>query len=320
MVGCAITEKAAPASTPIQKTVVSQKPVVTKPVVNKPKPVQFEHSKEITVPALKKINDNFNTVSVTEYTLKQHKLHQISFKNAVLFQFDKAQITPINVAELKAFAQAYKNENVGSHLYIVGHTDSRGRQIYNQSLSVRRSLVIASLLANEGIPDDALMLVAAGELLPKVSNKTELGRAENRRVEILAADSKELVKAFLREIDCSDIDSACERATLPIMDLKLNNNQLVIRNVELDSVITLAPELNKLDELADDLAQYSAVDVDKRYSLSTDKRRLSSIKGLSQRKILSIPITKRTTSFFKPEVRSPLILSEKYYYKLETEL
>lgn len=67
---------------------------------------------------------------------------------------------------------------------IVGHTDSRGSEAYNQALSEKRALSVADYLISQGIEESRLTVVGAGESQPKASNDTPEGRMENRRVEV----------------------------------------------------------------------------------------------------------------------------------------
>jgi len=67
---------------------------------------------------------------------------------------------------------------------VAGHTDSSGSAEYNQSLSERRAQAVAGYLASQGVKQQRLMTVGAGETRPVASNDTEQGRAANRRVEL----------------------------------------------------------------------------------------------------------------------------------------
>jgi len=68
---------------------------------------------------------------------------------------------------------------------IKGHTDSTHTQEYNAELSLRRALSVAEWLIEQGLDAKQLETKAYGESRPAADNKTEAGRALNRRVEIL---------------------------------------------------------------------------------------------------------------------------------------
>lgn len=108
---------------------------------------------------------------------------------AALFDFDKSNIRPEGRAELTEFARMVKAgkaqdiKNV-SGLTIVGHTDSRGSEAYNQGLSERRANAVRNFLIEQGIDASIMTARGDGELNPTATNDTNEGRQQNRRVEI----------------------------------------------------------------------------------------------------------------------------------------
>jgi OOP family OmpA-OmpF porin len=68
---------------------------------------------------------------------------------------------------------------------IIGHTDSRGSEAYNQTLSQNRAQSVADYLISQGIDESRLTVRGEGESNPKASNDTAEGRMENRRVEVV---------------------------------------------------------------------------------------------------------------------------------------
>jgi len=67
---------------------------------------------------------------------------------------------------------------------VYGHTDSQGDDNYNLSLSQRRAVSVATILASQGINQQRFYIEGKGETSPISSNASESGRAQNRRVEI----------------------------------------------------------------------------------------------------------------------------------------
>ncbi len=67
---------------------------------------------------------------------------------------------------------------------IQGHTDSVGTKAYNDALAVKRALAVKSYLTGKGIDENRLICKGFGFSKPAASNKTDKGRALNRRVEI----------------------------------------------------------------------------------------------------------------------------------------
>jgi len=70
-----------------------------------------------------------------------------------------------------------------------GYTDATGKEEYNQKLSERRAQAVADYLHSKGVSTDSKMQVQGyGEADPIADNKTEEGRAQNRRVVIRRTD------------------------------------------------------------------------------------------------------------------------------------
>jgi outer membrane protein OmpA-like peptidoglycan-associated protein len=67
---------------------------------------------------------------------------------------------------------------------VYGHTDSSGSDAYNQDLSQRRAVAVATILANQGVDQRRFFIEGRGEEDPIASNSSESGRSQNRRVEI----------------------------------------------------------------------------------------------------------------------------------------
>jgi OOP family OmpA-OmpF porin len=70
-------------------------------------------------------------------------------------------------------------------LTIEGHTDATGSDTHNQTLSQKRAESVAAYLRSGGIDAGRLKTAGFGESKPVADNDTELGRAQNRRVELV---------------------------------------------------------------------------------------------------------------------------------------
>lgn len=81
--------------------------------------------------------------------------------------------------ELRAALQA--NTKI-AHVRVEGHTDDRGSDKKNLALSKKRAASVARWLMQRGIDPTRLEAWGCGELQPIDTNKTEAGRAKNRRV------------------------------------------------------------------------------------------------------------------------------------------
>jgi outer membrane protein OmpA-like peptidoglycan-associated protein len=75
-------------------------------------------------------------------------------------------------------------ENPSYKVQIDGHTDSQGKDDYNQTLSEQRAASVKAYLISKGIDESRLASAGYGETKPVADNKTAVGRAKNRRVEM----------------------------------------------------------------------------------------------------------------------------------------
>jgi OmpA-OmpF porin, OOP family len=103
----------------------------------------------------------------------------------VYFDTDKADIKPESEPALGEMAKLLKN-NPTLKVLIVGHTDNTGTFEHNMKLSQDRAAsVVNALVSKHGIVTTRMKGVGAGSIAPVASNKTEEGRAKNRRVELV---------------------------------------------------------------------------------------------------------------------------------------
>jgi outer membrane protein OmpA-like peptidoglycan-associated protein len=83
------------------------------------------------------------------------------------------------------------SENPALKVYIVGHTDMVGDAASNVRLSqARAQSVITALVSKHGIAAARLIAFGNGPYAPVASNKTDDGRAKNRRVELVEIATK----------------------------------------------------------------------------------------------------------------------------------
>ena len=81
---------------------------------------------------------------------------------------------------------ALLKQNPRLEVLIVGHTDGQGAFDYNLSLSQRRAqAVVDTLVSGHAIERKRLTPAGAGMVAPVATNRTDEGRAKNRRVEIV---------------------------------------------------------------------------------------------------------------------------------------
>ncbi len=111
-------------------------------------------------------------------------LERLTLEAGALFDSNKSEIKPAGKVELDELSvKLGKIKHIGG-VEIVGHTDSQGSDAHNKSLSLRRAEAVSEYLVSRGISRDLLTVNGMGEDVPVATNKTEEGRASNRRVEV----------------------------------------------------------------------------------------------------------------------------------------
>jgi len=101
------------------------------------------------------------------------------------FDTGKAELDPKSEPTLGEIAEVLKG-NPKLELYVVGHTDSVGQVASNVDLSERRAAAtVKALVERHGIAARRLTAKGVGPFAPVGSNRSEEGRAKNRRVELV---------------------------------------------------------------------------------------------------------------------------------------
>jgi OOP family OmpA-OmpF porin len=108
---------------------------------------------------------------------------KVTFAADAFFDFAKSTLKPDARAKLDDLAEKTKDVNL-EVIIAVGHTDSVGSDAYNQKLSVARAESVKKYLVSKGIETNRVYTEGKGEKQPVADNKTDEGRAKNRRVEI----------------------------------------------------------------------------------------------------------------------------------------
>jgi outer membrane protein OmpA-like peptidoglycan-associated protein len=122
----------------------------------------------------------------------------IEFKDKVLFGFDRSDLgstAQANLTKLSNVLKKYPDTNIE----IIGHTDDKGTDSYNQGLSERRANAAGAYLRSSGISSSRITTRGMGESDPKVANDSEANRAENRRVEFVITANQKMVEDAKRE-------------------------------------------------------------------------------------------------------------------------
>lgn len=107
----------------------------------------------------------------------------VKIKEKVFFKFNKWDIDPRSFSLLDDVATVINSVPEELHFRVEGHTDSKGADKYNKKLSQNRANSVADYLKSKGVKTSRLEPVGFGEERPIDSNRTNDGRARNRRVE-----------------------------------------------------------------------------------------------------------------------------------------
>jgi outer membrane protein OmpA-like peptidoglycan-associated protein len=105
---------------------------------------------------------------------------------ALYIHFDtgKAVIKPES-RNIIAQIVALLKENPDLRVAVEGHTDDVGNAPANQALSEKRAQAVVEAIAKEGVDGKRLSAAGFGQARPIADNKTEEGKAKNRRVELV---------------------------------------------------------------------------------------------------------------------------------------
>ncbi|MEO0311175.1 MAG: hypothetical protein RIQ89_832 [Bacteroidota bacterium] len=123
---------------------------------------------------------------------KEVMLHKISvgekivLKN-IFFDTDKFDVKGTSEAELnKVLVFMVKNKNL--KIELSGHTDNTGDKNYNLSLSQKRADAVLKKLIAMGVDGSRIVAKGYGDTKPVAENKTEEGRSQNRRTELMITE------------------------------------------------------------------------------------------------------------------------------------
>ena len=104
--------------------------------------------------------------------------------NNILFETGKATLKPESMAEIQKVAD-YMKKNPQARFEVQGHTDNQGSDAVNDPLSQQRAESVVKALESLGCDPFNLRPVGKGSHEPVADNKTDEGRAKNRRVEFI---------------------------------------------------------------------------------------------------------------------------------------
>lgn len=109
----------------------------------------------------------------------------LNLDGRILFERDTDELTPEARRTIRTVVEALKAVEI-EHLQVEGHTDNTGSSAYNMELSRRRAESVARDIQSHGFPPGAIERRAYGSSRPIADNGSPEGRAQNRRVTLIA--------------------------------------------------------------------------------------------------------------------------------------
>lgn len=125
--------------------------------------------------------NGYQQISLQELNPEQLK---ITFPGVTSFDFAARDINQEQKRALDTLIEALGAIEFQA-LEVVGHTDNLGNYDYNVQLSKDRARVVMDYLLALGVPSNRLGFDGKGPDAPIADNRTALGQAQNRRIEIL---------------------------------------------------------------------------------------------------------------------------------------
>ncbi|HEX4117438.1 MAG TPA: OmpA family protein [Rhizomicrobium sp.] len=105
--------------------------------------------------------------------------------DSVKFTPDSSKLSPEAQQRLQDFVEKLKSDNRNVYLEIQGHTDSAGANSLNERLGEERADAVRLFMNQHGVALNRMNTISYGEKDPVASNKTRVGRAQNRRVVLI---------------------------------------------------------------------------------------------------------------------------------------
>lgn len=136
------------------------------------------------MPAQDQLPNEMNDISIpVNLTLDKIKLNVAIVVENIFYDYNKADIRPDAATELDKLVQTL-TDNPDINIELSSHTDSRGNDKFNQTLSQKRAQSAVDYIISKGIPKSRITAKGYGEARPVIKTaKTEEEHQRNRRTE-----------------------------------------------------------------------------------------------------------------------------------------
>jgi outer membrane protein OmpA-like peptidoglycan-associated protein len=118
---------------------------------------------------------------------------KITFHKGIEFATNSDDLSAATKTNLDDLAKVL-NKYDDTKILIEGHTDSTGPHDYNMTLSEKRARSVSGYLKSLNVKDDRISNVGYGPDQPIGDNTTDVGRQQNRRVEVAIFANEKLKK------------------------------------------------------------------------------------------------------------------------------
>ncbi|WP_196895693.1 OmpA family protein [Aureivirga marina] len=127
----------------------------------------------------------------------------VSMENKLLFGSGSWAVGTEGKKAVKTLASVL-SENADINVLIEGHTDNvpfakRGAILDNWDLSTKRATAIVRVLQGNGVSPKQISAAGRSEYVPIETNKTKVGKAKNRRIEIILEPNLDEISKLLNE-------------------------------------------------------------------------------------------------------------------------
>ena len=106
----------------------------------------------------------------------------------IVYETGKAIIKPESEPTLNALKDFMEQNKNFTRIRIEGHTDNVGKSAENMKLSTDRAMAVVTWMTQHGMNKDRFLAVGFGDTKPIADNKTDDGKAQNRRTEFHLAE------------------------------------------------------------------------------------------------------------------------------------
>lgn len=108
----------------------------------------------------------------------------VKLKDTVKFETGSSQVSS-NSQQWLSMMGSYLASEPSIDIVIDGHADSTGVANFNDRLSMNRAKAVKNTLVKNNVAMDSIFTRGYGEYVPACTNQTKVGKACNRRVEVL---------------------------------------------------------------------------------------------------------------------------------------